>query len=120
VFFVAKKNGTEAKAVADPSGNRTPPPAEFRCGRLRATVWKNHSDTNGDWYSVTLTRSYKDGEGQWKTATSLGRDDLLLAGEVLRMAYHWINRQYGGGLVQRRQPGAPDENPPAQDEGIPF
>jgi hypothetical protein len=79
-----------------PQNAGKPPAAEFRCGRIRATVWENVSDGHGKWYSVVVSRSYKQGD-VWKTAQSFGRDDLLVVAEVVRMAYHWINRQFGGG-----------------------
>lgn len=80
------------------AGARTPPAHECRIGRLKVTVWANHSEKEGVWYSVNLTRSYRDGEGNWKQATSLGRDDLLPAGELLRLAYLWIAQQKGTNL----------------------
>lgn len=98
------------------NGDRKPPAAEFRLGRIRATLWENYSENHGAWYSVVVTRSYKDGQGNWKTAQSFGRDDLLVISEVTRMAYHWINRQFGGG--QRTSEAEPTTQ--GQDEDIPF
>jgi hypothetical protein len=104
-------------------GERKPPAAEFRLGRIRATVWANHSEGHGTWYSVVVTRSYKDGKDQWKTAQSFGRDDLLVISEVVRMAYHWINKQLGGGQRSGLENGQTDSG---QDQGntgddpIPF
>lgn len=40
------------------SGNQ--PAAKFRLGYVSATVWKND-----DFYNVTLSKSYKDGD-EWK------------------------------------------------------
>ena len=74
-----------------------PPAAEFRCGRIRITVWENHSEKEGRWFSCSLSRLYKDSSGAWKSASTLGRDDLLVACEVLRQAFHWINKEFGGG-----------------------
>jgi hypothetical protein len=76
------------------SGGRSPPAHEIRVGSVKATLWENSSD-NGKWFSVTLTRGYKDGQGQWKTAQSFSRDDLLVLSEILRQAYLWIAQQSG-------------------------
>jgi hypothetical protein len=70
-------------------GERKPPAHEIRLGRLRATIWANTTD-DGTWYSVTVSRVYQDGGGKTKSASSFGRDDLLPAAEVLRLAYHWV------------------------------
>jgi hypothetical protein len=61
---------------------------------------------------VTLSRSYKDGQGQWHSAASFGRDDLLVVGELARLAFHWIAEQ-SSGQERERQPGDEgDEAPP--------
>jgi hypothetical protein len=90
-----------AKSTATPasdtrrSTDRTPAPAgpAFSCRHraLKAAVWKNSSE-NGDFYNVTVTRSYKDGE-TWKESSSFGFDDLLIVGELLRTCYGFISRE---------------------------
>lgn len=64
---------------------------EIKVGRIRATVWPNESDRRS-WFTVTVTRSYRDGE-QWKTTTSFNRDELPLVAKAAEMAYEWIWRQ---------------------------
>lgn len=66
------------------------PAHEIRVGRVRATVWANHSDRTGDWYSVTLSRLYKDAGGQWRDAPGFSRDDLPLVVRVAELADAWI------------------------------
>lgn len=67
------------------------PARTFRIGRLWCNIWENHHPETGTWYSVSLTRSYRDKENQWQTSANLGKDDLLAAAELYRMAFHWIN-----------------------------
>lgn len=64
------------------------PVHEIRFGAVRAAVWRNESQ-NGVWYSVTLSRLYKDGD-QWRDSTSFGRDDLLLVAKAADSAHTWI------------------------------
>jgi hypothetical protein len=113
---MAKKDSGQPAA---PKPERQRPAHECRIGRIRATIWQNHHETQGTWYSITLTRSYKDGEGQWKSASSFGRDDLLVVGEATRMAFHWIHRQY-----QEKNNGAgqkePGEDSQTDESDIPF
>jgi hypothetical protein len=91
--------------VKEPNGNR--PVHSIQLGRIRASIWKNVHPEQGVWFSVTLTRSYRDKQGAWKSAGSFGLDDLLLVGEVAREALRWIyeerrrlNQEESG-----RQPG---------------
>lgn len=96
------------------NGTRKPPAHEVRIGRIRAVVWENHHQETGRWFSVNLVRTYKQGD-QWKQATSLGRDDLLVGAECLRLAFLWIAAQHGSNAQQ------PADQPPAgNSEDIPI
>jgi len=44
-------------------------------------------------YNVTFSRSYKDGNNNWKDSASFGPDDLLLLAKVADEAHTWIARQ---------------------------
>lgn len=100
-------------------GDRKPPAKEFRLGQCRCSIWRNSGD-QGDWFSVTFSRSYTVGQGAnltWKSATSYGRDQLLVVGELARMAAIWIfqnppnkNGDDGGGSDTNGN--GPDEPPP--------
>ena len=68
-------------------GNR--PVHEIKLGRIRASVWTNESSQQHVWFSVSISRLYRDG-GEWKTTTSFGRDDLPLVSKAAEMAYAWI------------------------------
>lgn len=61
---------------------------EIRVGRVRASIWRNAND-NGGWFSVQVTRHYRDGE-VWKTTSSFSRDDMPLVSKAAEMAYAWI------------------------------
>ena len=69
------------------SGNR--PVHEIKLGRVRASIWTNESDRQDVWYSVSISRLYRDGD-DWKTTTSFSRDDLPLVSKAAEMAYAWI------------------------------
>lgn len=60
-------------------------------GGIKATIWANQSP-NGTWYSTTIARLYKEGE-QWKTASSFGRDDLLVVAKIADQAHTWVCEQ---------------------------
>lgn len=64
------------------------PAHKFRLGLITATIWKNEN-----FYSVDLSRTYKDGNGQWQTTTSYGHSDLLNIAKSVERAETWIARQ---------------------------
>jgi hypothetical protein len=57
-------------------------------GGLKLAIWKHDSD-KGPWYSVTHSRSYKQGD-EWKESQSYGFDDLLTLAKMLDQAHTWI------------------------------
>src|SRR5205085_1627713 len=85
------------------------PAQTIRFGRLKATIWRQESD-KGPWYTVVLTRSYKDQAGQWQSSGSFGRDDLLLLAKLADQAHTWICRQLAKDAVSA-------DNGQAEDEG---
>lgn len=63
------------------------PVEKFRIGLITAAVWKNDSS-----YTVTLQRSYKDGN-DWKHTDQFFASDLLNAAKVFERAEAWIADQ---------------------------
>lgn len=91
-------------------GGRSQPAHEVKAGRITATVWLNEHDGK-PWYSVTISRAYKDGEGKWKQASSFGRDDLLVVAECARQAWLYCTEQ----SVKNREIAADGEHADAID-----
>ena len=70
------------------------PIQKFRAGEVVATIWCNETEVNGetiDVKSITVQRTYKDRNGDWKTTTSLKSGDLPKAMVVLGKAYEFIS-----------------------------
>ena len=63
------------------------PVKKFRVGNVTVAVWKNE-----DFHSVTLQKSYKDGE-EWKNTDSLSGGDILNAMKALERAETFISAQ---------------------------
>jgi hypothetical protein len=96
-----RKAGRKKAEASDTDTPRTPaaspdtrqanrPVGVFKLGRVRVSIWRNHSPQHGEWFSFTLSRTYKDQKtGEFKNAGSFGVDDLLLLGEVCRQARWW-------------------------------
>lgn len=85
---------TTSANKSDKAVNR--PAQTIRYGAVRAAIWRNIVD-NGNasrpMYSVTFSRSYKDGQNNWKESGSFGFDDLLLLAKAADEAHSWIAGQ---------------------------
>ena len=72
------------------------PEKQFRIGLVSASVFAN--EVNGDsgkriLRSVNVQRRYREGDGDWKTATSFGLSDLPAAIRVLQLAQQHVEEQ---------------------------
>lgn len=65
------------------------PVKNLRDGLIQAAIWENDAGDSKTFHSVTLTRSYKDGE-EWKETTQFTGADLLRASNLLTQAYNEI------------------------------
>jgi hypothetical protein len=85
------------------AGNR--PVHTIRYGAVRAAIWRNIMDNaNRPLYCVTFSRSYKDGENNWKESGSFGTDDLLFLAKVADEAHTWITLQRSADLTSHQSP----------------
>jgi len=60
--------------------------------RRRVSVFANPTKVEGRdeiFHKTVVTRAYKDGE-EWKSTSSLGREDLPIASMLLTKAFEWI------------------------------
>jgi hypothetical protein len=72
-------------------------------GSLKVTIWRNSNRDKGTtWYSVNISRGYRQ-EETWKDTDSLGQDDILPTMELLREAYAWIKSQRRSESRARRE-----------------
>ncbi len=81
-------NEDKKRTVDQPDGEKTRPVHVVRYGSIRASVWANQTQ-NGVMHSVTITRSFKEGE-EWHDSTSFARDEILAASKALNEAHSWI------------------------------
>jgi hypothetical protein len=77
-----------------PSAPQTQPkmenlPVHTICyGRIKAAIWKNQTN-KGDVYNVTVTRSFRDGDG-WHDSQNFSYDDLMIGAKLLYDAHRVI------------------------------
>ena len=79
----------KSTTLTKPAANK--PAQEIRSGAIRCTIWRNASE-KGDWYSTTITRSFKVGE-EWKETSQFNRDDLPVVSKLCDLAFGWILEQ---------------------------
>jgi len=71
--------------------DKSKPAQAFSIGPVQAAIWKNNSK-NGDFYSVTFSRSYKSGES-FKNSDTFSNRDLLSVSKLADQAHSWILAQ---------------------------
>jgi len=65
---MAKQNNNSRQS------NSNAPVQSFRIGYIKASIWCSTGEAK--FYSVTITRSYKDTDGTWKDTQSFQPQDL--------------------------------------------
>lgn len=66
------------------------PEKTFSAGPVSAAVWKNQTGEGETFYSVMLTRTYKDADGNFQDVPSFGEDYLDDARYCLERAQRFI------------------------------
>lgn len=64
-----------------------------RLGGIEAAMWGNEVREGRPRMSVTLTKSYRDAEGNWQRSASLDIEDLPHAVKVLDRCHTWAAEQ---------------------------
>ena len=62
------------------------PETTLRDGNLKATIWKNVGE-KGAFYTVSLTRTYKDEGGDYHDSNSFSGSELLRIAHLAKRAY---------------------------------
>lgn len=62
------------------------PAATVRDGSLKATIWQNEGE-KGAYFSVQITRTWKDEQGTYHDSDRFGRNELLRVAHLATRAY---------------------------------
>ena len=82
------------------------PEKEFRCGTVRAAIWRNEQEQDGPavaQHSVKITRSYRDQNGEWHEVSNYFPRDLHDVITVAQQAYEYIR-------LRERDPNEPADD----------
>ncbi|MFC1728412.1 hypothetical protein ACFLZ7_03040 [Nanoarchaeota archaeon] len=70
------------------------PEKKFRAGTISATIWKNEGQNKDGqkttYATISVERSYKDKEDNWKSTNSMRINDLPRAALALTKAYEFL------------------------------
>lgn len=89
---MSKSTSTASRANARPPSNtksENQPVHTIRYRNLKGTIWKN-SGANGDFYSITFSRSYQDKEEKWHDVASFNFNDLPMLAKIANDCHSWI------------------------------
>ena len=82
---------TEASLMSEQE--KTKPIKSFNAGRVKASIWKNETDQDGQSlvrYSVQIQKQYKNNHGEWINTDSFFPDELPKLESVVRKSYEFI------------------------------
>lgn len=68
------------------------PAHTIRIGFVKCTIWYNKQGDAG-FYSVNISRSYKDNDDKWQDGDSFNHADLPVVAKLADMATEWIAAQ---------------------------
>jgi len=66
------------------------PAATLRDDNLKAVIWKNEKEDRV-FYSITFSRTYKDGEGNYADSNSFSGSELLRLSHLATKAYEYAH-----------------------------
>jgi len=68
----------------------TKPVKKFSAGAVQVAVWENEGKEGTNYYSVSMSKRYKDKNDEWKDSSSLKQTDLPKAVLALNKAYEYL------------------------------
>ena len=93
----------QPRAAVDASNGANKPVHTVRHRSIKATIWKNET-SNGPMYNVTISRSYRDENEEWKDSHSIGYDDLMNVAALMYEAHAYISALRAKEIGTRSQP----------------
>lgn len=86
-----------------------------RAGPIKATIWENQNEKGQTYHSVTITRTYRDGDGDWKETGQHFTEHLPMVQHVASQAYGFIQDRLDSLRAEKaaakREDGSDSEKP---------
>jgi len=104
-FSIRNRNPERNRIMAN-----SQPAKSIRLGAIEAAIWENEGK-NGPFYSVTVKRSYREGE-TWKDSVSFGERDCIALARIALEANAWIGTKLREALPEDEdRDETPSESP---------
>jgi hypothetical protein len=98
------ENGNASRAAENASADVVQPVFELTYpGGVRAAIWENDGKDGGLYYSITISRRYRDQkDGEWKSGSRFTPNELLAVAVAAQQAFIWcmehpLEREAQGG-----------------------
>ena len=73
--------------------NENLPVKNIRVGQgIKATVWEN-KNSNGTWHNVSISRTFKDADGQLRDTNSFTKEQLPLVEKAADLAFRFLQER---------------------------
>jgi len=73
-----------------PMMDHEPPAHSLRFGNYQIATWERETDNGFKFYRTTITKSYKDSDGNWKHTNQLEGEDLEKVARLAHKMYQWV------------------------------
>jgi len=74
------------------------PVFETKLRQIRASVFRNETKEGRTFFNTQLVRRYRSGENEWSNSSHFtGKEDLLMARELIEEVLEFLSRQEGSG-----------------------
>jgi hypothetical protein len=87
------------KPMAENQNEKNGPLYDLRSGRVQGSIWDREGSNGETRYTWSLSRSYKDKEGNWQRTASFDPEDLPHVKEVLAKAENLLKEELGQSLT---------------------
>lgn len=79
------------------------PTHEIRMGAVKASIWSNASSNGGSFLTASFHTLYRNQDGDWRSSSSFGREDLLLLAKVANEVHTYMVLQTAAAASEAEQ-----------------
>jgi hypothetical protein len=87
-----RTSAPSTESTGSNAANGKKPAHSVRYRNLKAAIWRNDGQS-GPFYSVTFSRSYRDGQDAWHDVNSFNANDLPMLAKLANDCHSWIEWQ---------------------------
>jgi hypothetical protein len=112
------QSGERSKPMAENQNEKNGPLYDLRSGRVQGSIWDREGPSGETRFTLSLSRSYKDKEGNWQRVSSFDPDDLPHVKEVLHKAEEILKEELGQTLTSEVKVSRKEEGKQGQKQSF--